>query len=51
LHKPGVVAPEFGATRLGRIEDALAAKTLSLNSAEIARLEELYVPYPVLGHR
>jgi 1-deoxyxylulose-5-phosphate synthase len=50
LHKPGVTAPIVGATKLGHIEDALAAEQLSLSEQEIARLEEPYVPHPVLGH-
>jgi aryl-alcohol dehydrogenase-like predicted oxidoreductase len=50
LHRPGVTAPIVGATRVGHIEDALAAEKLELSADEIARLEELYVPHPVLGH-
>ncbi len=50
LHKPGVTAPIVGATRQGHLEDALAAEQLELSEAEIARLEEPYVPHPVLGH-
>ncbi len=50
LHKPGVTAPIVGATKQGHLEDALAAEQLELSSEEIARLEEPYVPHPVLGH-
>jgi 1-deoxyxylulose-5-phosphate synthase len=50
LHKPAVTAPIVGATRLGHIEDALAAEQLTLTGDEILRLEEPYVPHPVLGH-
>jgi 1-deoxyxylulose-5-phosphate synthase len=50
LHKPGVTAPIVGATKLGHLEDALAAASLALSDDEIARLEEPYVPHPVLGH-
>jgi aryl-alcohol dehydrogenase-like predicted oxidoreductase len=50
LHKPGVTAPIVGATKLSHLEDALAAAELSLTDEEIARLEEPYVPHPVLGH-
>jgi 1-deoxyxylulose-5-phosphate synthase len=49
LHKPGVTAPIVGATKLGHVEDALAAESLSLSDDEIARLEEPYVPHPVSG--
>jgi aryl-alcohol dehydrogenase-like predicted oxidoreductase len=50
LHKPGVTAPIVGATRLEHLEDALAAAELTLTAEEIARLEEPYVPHPVIGH-
>ena len=50
LHKPGVTAPIVGATKLGHLEDALAAAELELTDAEIERLEEPYRPHPVLGH-
>jgi aryl-alcohol dehydrogenase-like predicted oxidoreductase len=49
LHKPGVTAPIVGATKLGHVEDALAAEQLELSGDEIARLEEPYVPHPVSG--
>jgi len=50
LHRPGVTAPIVGATKLGHLEDALAAEQLTLSDEEIARLEEPYRPHPVLGH-
>jgi aryl-alcohol dehydrogenase-like predicted oxidoreductase len=50
LHQPGMTAPIIGATRLGHLEDALAAAELSLSPAEMAQLEEPYRPHPVLGH-
>jgi 1-deoxyxylulose-5-phosphate synthase len=50
LHKPGVTAPIVGATKPGHLHDALAAEQLQLSDEEIARLEEPYVPHPVLGH-
>jgi aryl-alcohol dehydrogenase-like predicted oxidoreductase len=49
LHKPGVTAPIVGATKLGHVEDALAAEQISLSDDEIGRLEERYVPHPVSG--
>jgi aryl-alcohol dehydrogenase-like predicted oxidoreductase len=45
-----VTAPIVGATRLGHLEDALAAEQLDLSDEEVRRLEEPYVPHPVLGH-
>jgi aryl-alcohol dehydrogenase-like predicted oxidoreductase len=50
LHRPGVTAPIVGATRSGHLEDALAAEELALTVEEMRRLEEPYVPHPVLGH-
>jgi aryl-alcohol dehydrogenase-like predicted oxidoreductase len=50
LHKRGVTAPIVGATRREHVEDALAAVELTLDGQEIARLEEPYMPHPVLGH-
>ena len=50
LSRPGVTAPIVGATRLGHIADALAAAQLTLTEDEMRRLEEPYVPHPVLGH-
>ena len=51
LDKPGVTAPIVGATKLGQLEDALAAERLSLSQDEIDRLEELYVPHAIAGHQ
>jgi 1-deoxyxylulose-5-phosphate synthase len=50
LHKPGVTAPIVGATKAEHLDDALAAEQLSLTDAEIARLEEPYVPHATSGH-
>jgi 1-deoxyxylulose-5-phosphate synthase len=50
LSRPAVTAPIVGATRLGHITDALAAVQLTLTDEEVRRLEEPYLPHPVLGH-
>jgi aryl-alcohol dehydrogenase-like predicted oxidoreductase len=50
LQRPGVTAPIVGATSLAHLEDALAAEELELSVDEMRRLEELYLPHPVLGH-
>jgi aryl-alcohol dehydrogenase-like predicted oxidoreductase len=50
LHKPAVTAPIVGATRLGHIDDALAAVRLELTDEEMRLLEEPYVPHRVLSH-
>jgi 1-deoxyxylulose-5-phosphate synthase len=49
LNKPAVTAPIIGATRPHHLEDAVAALSIKLSPEEIARLEEPYVPHPVLG--
>jgi 1-deoxyxylulose-5-phosphate synthase len=50
LRKPGVTAPIVGATKIGHVEDALEAEQLVLSDAEIAHLEEPYVPHAISGH-
>jgi aryl-alcohol dehydrogenase-like predicted oxidoreductase len=49
LHKPGVTAPIVGATKLGHVDDAVAAEALALGDDEMRRLEEPYVPHAVSG--
>jgi len=51
LHKPGVVAPIIGATKMSHLEQAVEALELTLSPEEIEFLETPYVPHPVLGHR
>jgi aryl-alcohol dehydrogenase (NADP+) len=50
LHKPGVTAPIFGATKLEQLDQAVAATAVRLHVDEIRFLEERYQPHPVLGH-
>jgi aryl-alcohol dehydrogenase-like predicted oxidoreductase len=50
LGRPGVTAPIVGATRLGHLEDAIAAVDVELSDDEIGRLEAPYRPHRVLGH-
>jgi len=50
LHRPGVTAPIVGATKLGHLEDAIAAEQLELSEDEIKLVEEPYVPHAVSGH-
>ncbi len=49
LSKPAVTAPIVGASKPHHLEDAVAALNLRLTPQEIASLEELYIPHPVLG--
>jgi aryl-alcohol dehydrogenase (NADP+) len=50
LGKPGVTAPIIGASKMSHLDDAVAALSLPLTAEEVRRLEEPYVPHPVLGH-
>ncbi len=50
LQRPGISAPIVGATKPEHLADALAAEELELADEEVKRLEEPYVPHPVLGH-
>jgi aryl-alcohol dehydrogenase (NADP+) len=50
LHKPGVVAPIIGATKMEHLDAAVAAVEIQLSAEEIQHLEEPYQPHPVLGH-
>jgi aryl-alcohol dehydrogenase-like predicted oxidoreductase len=49
LAKPGVTAPIIGATKPHHLDDAVAALSIKLTPEEISRLEEPYLPHPVLG--
>ncbi|MEO5717555.1 MAG: aldo/keto reductase [Chthoniobacterales bacterium] len=49
LHKPAVTAPIIGASKTHHLDDAVAALEVKLTLDEIAKLEEPYVPHPVLG--
>ena len=49
LQKSPVTAPIVGATKPRHIDDAVAALGIQLAPDELARLEEPYVPHPVLG--
>jgi aryl-alcohol dehydrogenase-like predicted oxidoreductase len=50
LSRPGVTAPIIGASKPHQLEDALTALSIQLSIEEIAKLEEVYEPHPVLGH-
>lgn len=50
LHRPGVTAPIIGATKLGHLDDAVAAVEISLSPEEMKLLEDPYRPHGVLGH-
>jgi aryl-alcohol dehydrogenase-like predicted oxidoreductase len=49
LSKAGVTAPIVGATKIGHLDDALAALEVELGPSDIERLETPYRPHRVLG--
>ncbi|MEP7056840.1 MAG: aldo/keto reductase [Caldimonas sp.] len=49
LQKSEVSAPIVGATKLGQLDDAVAALALTLAPEDIAALEAPYVPHAVVG--
>ncbi|WP_413734997.1 aldo/keto reductase [Sodalis sp. RH21] len=49
LAKRVVTAPIVGASRIGHLDDAIAACDLVLSAEEIARLEAPYIPHAVVG--
>ena len=51
LRQPGVTAPIIGVTKIDQLDDAVAALDVTLDDEERRRLEEPYVPHPVLGHQ
>jgi aryl-alcohol dehydrogenase-like predicted oxidoreductase len=50
LGRPAVRATVVGATKLGHVDDAVAALDVALGDEEVARLEAPYRPHPVIGH-
>ena len=51
LRQPGVTAPIIGVTKIEQLDEAVAALDVPLDDEECRRLEEPYVPHPVLGHQ
>jgi aryl-alcohol dehydrogenase-like predicted oxidoreductase len=49
LQKQPVTAPIIGATKPHHLDDAVAALSVKLTAEEIAKLEQPYLPHPVLG--
>ena len=47
--KPFITAPIVGASKPRHVEDAVAALALKLEPAEIAALEEPYIPHAIVG--
>lgn len=45
----GVAAPIIGATKAQYLDDAAGALQVQLTLEEVAYLEEMYVPHPIVG--
>ena len=50
LAQPGITAPIIGASKMPHFDDAMAALSLKLDTAELRKLEECYTPHRILGH-
>jgi aryl-alcohol dehydrogenase (NADP+) len=50
LKNPAVTAPIVGASKLGHLEEAVAALEVDLTEDEVKRLQAPYQPKPVLDH-
>jgi len=50
LQQPGVTAPIIGASKMGHLEEAVAALEMRLSPEECQELEAPYRPHAVLGH-
>ncbi|AZS16248.1 aldo/keto reductase [Paenibacillus lutimineralis] len=48
LQKEEVTAPIIGSTKISHLEDAVSALSVKLTPEEIASLEELYIPHPIV---
>ena len=45
----GVTSPIIGATKTEHLDDAVNAFDINLTAEDIAYLEEMYVPHPIVG--
>jgi aryl-alcohol dehydrogenase-like predicted oxidoreductase len=50
LRQSTVTAPIIGATKVGHVDDAVAALDVELSEKEIEQLEEPYTPHAISGH-
>ncbi|MEH1126771.1 aldo/keto reductase [Micromonospora sp. CPCC 206061] len=50
MRQPAVTAPIVGATKLGHIDDAVAAVNVTLSDEEATELEFPYRPHQITGH-
>lgn len=45
----GIASPIIGATKAGYLDDAVGALDVKLTESDVAYLEEMYVPHPIVG--
>lgn len=45
----GIASPIIGATKAGHLDDAVGALDVKLTESDVAYLEEMYVPHPIVG--
>jgi len=50
LAQPGITAPIIGTSKMGHLDEAVAALNLRLDEAELKALAEPYTPHRVMGH-
>ena len=50
LSKVHIASPIIGATKMDHLNQAVAAVDIQLSDEDMKRLEEPYIPHPVLGH-
>jgi len=50
LHKPQVVAPIIGCSKMQQLEESVAALNVKLTVEDMKYLEELYKPHAISGH-
>jgi aryl-alcohol dehydrogenase-like predicted oxidoreductase len=50
LSNDAITAPIVGITKLSYVEEIVGALDIKLTDDEIHRLEEHYIPHPVIGH-
>lgn len=50
LNKPYVQSPIIGTTKMEQFDQAIAALEIKLSDDELKKLEEHYIPHPILGH-
>jgi len=50
LQQPGITSPIVGASKMGHLDDAVAAMSVKLDAEELKALAEPYRPHRILGH-